>query len=93
MAFVKLQLPTSHKDTTYSVSTCLLDHVYSFALSLLLTLSCMTDETMLGSRQPTQEELDEPPAVPLAADQLRRRLLKTANIDLSSFETDELSPR
>ncbi|XP_068996597.1 piezo-type mechanosensitive ion channel component 2 [Embiotoca jacksoni] len=23
--------------------------------------SCMTDETMLGSRQPTQEELDEPP--------------------------------
>ncbi|XP_059190060.1 piezo-type mechanosensitive ion channel component 2 [Centropristis striata] len=54
--------------------------------------SCMTDETMLGSRQPTQEELDEPPAVSPAADQLRRRLLKTANIDLSSFETVELSP-
>ncbi|XP_041801905.1 piezo-type mechanosensitive ion channel component 2 [Chelmon rostratus] len=54
--------------------------------------SCMTDETMLGSRQPTQEELDEPPAVPpAAADQLRRRLLRTANIDLTS-ETDELSP-
>ncbi|AWP09441.1 putative piezo-type mechanosensitive ion channel component 2-like [Scophthalmus maximus] len=54
--------------------------------------SCMTDETMLGSRQPTQEELDEPPAVPPAADQLRRRLLKTTNVDLASFETDELSP-
>ncbi|XP_035014498.2 piezo-type mechanosensitive ion channel component 2 [Hippoglossus stenolepis] len=50
--------------------------------------SCMTDETMLGSRQPTQEELDEPPA----ADQLRRTLLKTTNIDLNSFEIDELSP-
>ncbi|XP_029291030.1 LOW QUALITY PROTEIN: piezo-type mechanosensitive ion channel component 2 [Cottoperca gobio] len=54
--------------------------------------SCMTDETMLGSRQPTQEELDEPPAVLPAADQLRRRLLKTANIDLTTFETVELSP-
>ncbi|XP_054465286.1 piezo-type mechanosensitive ion channel component 2 [Anoplopoma fimbria] len=54
--------------------------------------SCMTDETMLGSRQPTLEELDEPPAVLPAADKLRRRLLKTANIDLSSFETVELSP-
>ncbi|XP_070824614.1 piezo-type mechanosensitive ion channel component 2 [Chaetodon trifascialis] len=55
--------------------------------------SCMTDETMLGSRQPTQEELDEPPSVPpaAAADQLRRRLLRTANVDLTS-ETDELSP-
>lgn len=48
---------------------------------------------MLGSRQPTQEELDEPPSVPPAADQLRRRLLKTANIDLTSIDTDELSPR
>ncbi|XP_071331067.1 piezo-type mechanosensitive ion channel component 2 [Trachinotus anak] len=54
--------------------------------------SCMTDETMLGSRQPTQEELDEPPAVPPAADQLRRKLLKTANIDLTSFDIEELSP-
>nr|XP_020470497.1 piezo-type mechanosensitive ion channel component 2-like [Monopterus albus] len=52
--------------------------------------SCMTDETALGSRQLTQEELDEPPAVPPAADQLRRRFLKTANIDLTSFDTDEL---
>ncbi|KAE8293253.1 Piezo-type mechanosensitive ion channel component 2 Protein FAM38B [Larimichthys crocea] len=54
--------------------------------------SCMTDETMLGSRQPTQEELEEPPIVPPAADQLRRRLLRTANIDMTSVETDELSP-
>ncbi|XP_060912625.1 piezo-type mechanosensitive ion channel component 2 [Labrus mixtus] len=54
--------------------------------------SCMTDETMLGSRQPTQEELDEPPAVPPAADQLRRRLLRTTNIDLTSAGPDETSP-
>lgn len=52
----------------------------------------MTDETMLGSRQPTQEELDEPPVVPPAADQLRRKLLRTANVDLTT-ETDELAPR
>ncbi|KAM4738104.1 piezo-type mechanosensitive ion channel component 2 [Anableps anableps] len=51
--------------------------------------SCMTDETMLGSRQPTQEELDEPPVL-LPASQLRRRLMKEANIDQSSFETDDL---
>ncbi|XP_038577867.1 piezo-type mechanosensitive ion channel component 2 [Micropterus salmoides] len=54
--------------------------------------SCMTDETMLGSRQPTQEELDEPPTMQPAAHPLRRRLLKTANLDLTSVETDELSP-
>ncbi|XP_068453642.1 piezo-type mechanosensitive ion channel component 2 [Clinocottus analis] len=54
--------------------------------------SCMTDETMLGSRQPTLEDLDEPPAVSPAADKLRRRLLKTGNIDMNSFETVELSP-
>lgn len=53
----------------------------------------MTDETMLCSRQPTQEELDEPPVVPPATDQLRPRLLRTANIDLTSAETEELSPR
>ncbi|XP_041859109.1 piezo-type mechanosensitive ion channel component 2 [Melanotaenia boesemani] len=52
--------------------------------------SCMTDETMLGSRQPTQEELEEPPFVPPAAHQLRPRLLKEANIDLTSFDGDEL---
>ncbi|XP_078144364.1 piezo-type mechanosensitive ion channel component 2 [Centroberyx gerrardi] len=51
--------------------------------------SCMTDETMLGSRQPTQEELDESPAAPPAADLLRRRLLKTANVDLTSFDEEE----
>ncbi|XP_058500051.1 piezo-type mechanosensitive ion channel component 2 [Solea solea] len=48
--------------------------------------SCMTEETMLGSRQPTQEELDEPPAVAPPTEKFRRRLLKTANIDI-----DELS--
>ncbi|XP_043986054.1 piezo-type mechanosensitive ion channel component 2 [Gambusia affinis] len=37
--------------------------------------SCMTEETMLGSRQPTQEELDEPPFSPPAS-LLRRRLMK-----------------
>ncbi|XP_041654339.1 piezo-type mechanosensitive ion channel component 2 [Cheilinus undulatus] len=52
--------------------------------------SCLTDETNLISRQPTQEELDEPPAVPPAADQLRRRLLRTANIDLTCVEPDEI---
>ncbi|XP_035801250.1 piezo-type mechanosensitive ion channel component 2 isoform X1 [Amphiprion ocellaris] len=54
--------------------------------------SCMTDETMLGSRQPTQEELDEPPAVIPAAAQLRRRLLKEANVDMTSFDTEQLLP-
>ncbi|XP_027880624.1 piezo-type mechanosensitive ion channel component 2 [Xiphophorus couchianus] len=51
--------------------------------------SCTTDETMLGSRQPTQEELDEPP-VALPASLLRRRLIKEANIDHCSFENDIL---
>ncbi|XP_015233211.1 PREDICTED: piezo-type mechanosensitive ion channel component 2-like [Cyprinodon variegatus] len=51
--------------------------------------SCMTDDTLLVSRQPTQEELDEPPVV-APASQLRRRLIKEANIDQSSFETDDL---
>ncbi|XP_056158031.1 piezo-type mechanosensitive ion channel component 2-like, partial [Lampris incognitus] len=50
--------------------------------------SCMTDETMLGSRQPTQEELDDPPVLQPSANQLRRRLLKTANIELTSFDSD-----
>ncbi|XP_061592541.1 piezo-type mechanosensitive ion channel component 2 [Cololabis saira] len=49
--------------------------------------SCMTDETMLGSRQPTQEELDEPPPSP---SRLRPRLLKAARVELSSFDADEL---
>ncbi|CAG6021218.1 unnamed protein product [Menidia menidia] len=54
--------------------------------------SCMTDETMLGSRQPTQEELDDPPGLQPTACQLRRRLLKEANIDFTSLETDEPPP-
>nr|XP_046251923.1 piezo-type mechanosensitive ion channel component 2 [Scatophagus argus] len=54
--------------------------------------SCMTDETMLGTRQPTQEELDELPVVPPAADQIRRRLMRTANIDLTFVVMDELPP-
>ncbi|XP_029974309.1 piezo-type mechanosensitive ion channel component 2 [Salarias fasciatus] len=54
--------------------------------------SCMTDETLLGSRQPTQDELDEPPGFSPAANQLRRRLFKEANVDMSSFENDGLSP-
>lgn len=51
--------------------------------AVLSTSSCMTDETMLCSRQPTQEELDEPPAPLAEADQLRRRLVRTAKIDLT----------
>ncbi|KAG9339696.1 hypothetical protein JZ751_023342 [Albula glossodonta] len=49
--------------------------------------SCLTDETMLGSRQPTQDELDDVP-IPPAADQLRRKLLKSANMDLPSYDGD-----
>ncbi|KAK7884332.1 hypothetical protein WMY93_027455 [Mugilogobius chulae] len=52
---------------------------------------CMTDETMLGSRQPTQEELDEPPML-LGPDQLRKRLLKTGHVDFGSFDTEDRSP-
>nr|XP_049608911.1 piezo-type mechanosensitive ion channel component 2 isoform X1 [Syngnathus scovelli] len=52
--------------------------------------SCMTEETMLGSRQPTQEELDEPP-VAAAPSHLRKRLLKSANVDWTSYEAEELS--
>ncbi|XP_077433447.1 piezo-type mechanosensitive ion channel component 2 isoform X2 [Vanacampus margaritifer] len=53
--------------------------------------SCMTEETMLGSRQPTQEELDEPPGT-APDNNLRKRLLKSANVDWTSYEADELSP-
>lgn len=59
---------------------------------VLSTSSCMTDETMLCSRQPTQEELDEPPAPLPEADQLRRRLVRTAKIDLPC-EAEERPPR
>ncbi|XP_031649162.1 piezo-type mechanosensitive ion channel component 2-like [Oncorhynchus kisutch] len=44
--------------------------------------SCVTDETLLGSRQPTLDELDDPPLLQPTAEQLRRKLLKTANLDL-----------
>ncbi|XP_053705319.1 piezo-type mechanosensitive ion channel component 2 [Synchiropus splendidus] len=53
--------------------------------------SCMTDETLLVSRQPTQEELDDPPVAP-ATEHLKRRLVKSANVDMMSFESSELSP-
>lgn len=49
----------------------------------------MTDETLLGSRQPTLDELDDPPILQAAADQLRRKLLKTTNLDLDSFDTED----
>ncbi|KAJ8332691.1 hypothetical protein SKAU_G00424800 [Synaphobranchus kaupii] len=53
--------------------------------------SCMTDETLLVSRQPTQEELDDdtvPVPVPPTTAQLRRKLLKSANVDLPSFDSE-----
>ncbi|XP_030641114.1 piezo-type mechanosensitive ion channel component 2 [Chanos chanos] len=63
--------------------------------------SCMTDETMIMSRQLTQDDLDDPsPVQPLAdqphlappsADQLRRRLLKSSRVDMTSFD-HESSP-
>ncbi|CAL8369473.1 unnamed protein product [Lota lota] len=54
--------------------------------------SCATEETLLGSRQPTQEELDEPPCLQPAADQLRRRLLKTTRIDMGSLDDEDAPP-
>ncbi|XP_038863404.1 piezo-type mechanosensitive ion channel component 2-like [Salvelinus namaycush] len=50
--------------------------------------SCVTDETLLGSRQPTLDELDDPPLLQPTAEQLRRKLLKTANLDLGSFDSE-----
>lgn len=88
-------MPTYYRHENHYYCTfrpCILNCSLSLSL-LLLIFSCMTDETMLGSRQPTQEELDEPPTMQPAAHPLRRRLLKTANLDLTSMETDELSPR
>ncbi|XP_028308279.1 LOW QUALITY PROTEIN: piezo-type mechanosensitive ion channel component 2 [Gouania willdenowi] len=55
--------------------------------------SCTTDETMLGSRQPTQEKLDEPPAMSPAGNQFRRRLLKEGNVDMSTFDEEKLKLR
>lgn len=67
--------------------------LYSHPLPSLLTFSCMTEETMICSRQLTQEELDELPVTPgTPADQLRRRLVRTTNIDLTPAETGEISP-
>lgn len=66
--------------------------LYFHPLPSLLTFSCMTEETMICSRQLTQEELDELPVTPsAAADQLRRRLVRTTNIDLTPAETGEIS--
>ncbi|KAL4646317.1 piezo-type mechanosensitive ion channel component 2-like [Arapaima gigas] len=50
--------------------------------------SCMTEETMLGSRQPTQEDLDETPDLPQPSNQQRRKLVKSGKIDLPSFDAD-----
>ncbi|KAL2101975.1 hypothetical protein ACEWY4_003736 [Coilia grayii] len=53
--------------------------------------SCLTDETLLGSRQPTQEDLDDllqPPPKTTGPEELRRKLLKSACVDLSSFDSD-----
>lgn len=61
-------------------------------VTVLFTSSCMTDETLLCSRQPTQEELDEPPALTPEAEQLRRRLVRTVKIDLTC-EAEECSSR
>lgn len=67
--------------------------LYSHPLPSLLTFSCMTEETMICSRQLTQEELDELPVTPgTPADQLRRRFVRTTNIDLTPAETGEISP-
>lgn len=67
--------------------------LYSHLLPSLLPFSCMTEESMICSRQLTQEELDELPVTPGApADQLRRRLVRTTNIDLTPAETGEVSP-
>ncbi|XP_062314285.1 piezo-type mechanosensitive ion channel component 2 [Osmerus eperlanus] len=49
--------------------------------------SCMTDETLLMSRQPTQDDLEDPPLLELPIHELRRKLLKTANV-----ESDEPPP-
>ncbi|XP_042564868.1 piezo-type mechanosensitive ion channel component 2 [Clupea harengus] len=50
--------------------------------------SCLTDDTLLGSRQPTLEDLDEPLPPQTTGQELRRKLLKSAHIDLSSFDSD-----
>ncbi|XP_048873648.1 piezo-type mechanosensitive ion channel component 2 isoform X2 [Brienomyrus brachyistius] len=53
--------------------------------------SCMTEETLLGSRQATID-LDETPETPPSAKQLRHKLVKSANVDQSSFDADDSVP-
>ncbi|XP_049341464.1 piezo-type mechanosensitive ion channel component 2 [Astyanax mexicanus] len=59
--------------------------------------SCFTEETILMSRQPTQDDIDEPCSVSpktdqhfsqASAHQLRRKLLKCANVDMTSFDQE-----
>ncbi|KAK1157641.1 piezo-type mechanosensitive ion channel component 2-like [Acipenser oxyrinchus oxyrinchus] len=57
--------------------------------------SCLMDVTTLDSRQPPQDDLEEPPAPPdtpppRASDPLRRKLLKTANFDMSSTDSESV---
>ncbi|XP_028841723.1 piezo-type mechanosensitive ion channel component 2 [Denticeps clupeoides] len=52
--------------------------------------SCMTDETLLVSRQPTQDELEEPLPPPASPQQLRGKLIKSGNVDLGSFDSESL---
>ncbi|MGH0171583.1 UNVERIFIED_CONTAM: hypothetical protein FKN15_061480 [Acipenser sinensis] len=50
--------------------------------------SCLMEVTTLVSRQPPQDDLEEPP--PRASDPLRRKLLKTANFDMSSIDSESV---
>ncbi|XP_072538712.1 piezo-type mechanosensitive ion channel component 2 [Salminus brasiliensis] len=63
--------------------------------------SCMTEETMLMSRQPTQDDIDEPcidsPKTDQhlsqpSAHQLRQKLRKCANVDMASFDQESPLP-
>ncbi|KAL6456500.1 hypothetical protein MHYP_G00350440 [Metynnis hypsauchen] len=63
--------------------------------------SCLTEETMLMSRQPTQDDVDEPcsasPKIDQhisqpTAQQPRRKLLKCANVDMTSFDQESHLP-
>uniref|UniRef100_A0A8B9KR74 Piezo type mechanosensitive ion channel component 2 n=1 Tax=Astyanax mexicanus TaxID=7994 RepID=A0A8B9KR74_ASTMX len=64
---------------------------------ILNPFSCFTEETILMSRQPTQDDIDEPCSVSpktdqhfsqASAHQLRRKLLKCANVDMTSFDQE-----
>ncbi|XP_066500511.1 piezo-type mechanosensitive ion channel component 2 [Hoplias malabaricus] len=63
--------------------------------------SCMTDETLLMSRQPTQDDIEESclaspktdQHIPQpSAQQIRRKLLKCANVDMTSFDQESPIP-